>query len=101
MNNLFSKVNAEFLLSAIFLNYIIYFFFDTKIFFTYFIIIILFSFFSLLIKNIKVNLYLVLIIVILSFISLSSPVSDWDGRSIWLFNAKRIFYLRRHKSAIN
>ncbi len=46
----------------------------------------------MLIKNIKVNLYLVLIIVILSFISLSSPVSDWDGRSIWLFNAKRIFY---------
>lgn len=25
-------------------------------------------------------------------ISLGSPVADWDARSIWLFNAKRIFY---------
>ena len=92
MSNLFNKINSEFLLSLIFLNYLIYFFFDTKVFFVYFSIIILFSFFLILFKNSKINLYLVLTIIILSLISLGSPVSDWDGRSIWLFNAKRIFY---------
>lgn len=92
MNKIFNFFNPNLLLSLIFINYIVYFLFDTKILFTYFASIIFIVFFVILYTNLKSKFYIVLIILILSFISLGSPVSDWDSRSIWLFNSKRIFF---------
>ena len=92
MNKFLNYITSELLLSLVFLNYIFYFILDTKFFFAYFSFIILLVFSIILINNVKINFYIVLVIVILSFISLGSPVADWDSRSIWLFNAKRIFY---------
>ncbi len=92
MTKFFNYFNTNLLLSLIFLNYLIYFSFDTKFFFIFFSLSILLTFIFILIKNIKVNFYIVFIIIIISLISLGSPVSDWDSRSIWLFNAKRIFF---------
>ena len=43
-------------------------------------------------ENFKLTPEIFYIIFILSFISLGSPVADWDARSIWLFNSKRIFF---------
>ena len=40
----------------------------------------------------RVNKYLFFLLILLSIISLGSPTIDWDARSIWLFNAKRLFY---------
>ena len=92
MNKFLNYITSELLLSLVFLNYIFYFILDTKFFFSYFSFIILLVFSIILINNVKINFYIVLVIVILSLISLGSPVADWDSRSIWLFNAKRIFY---------
>ena len=92
MNKFLNYITSELLLSLVFLNYIFYFILDTKFFFSYFSFIILLVFSIILINNVKINFYIVLVVVILSFISLGSPVADWDSRSIWLFNAKRIFY---------
>ena len=92
MNKISNIFNSNLLLSLIFINYIIYFAFDTKIFFIYFSSIIFLVFFIILYANLKLKLYIVLTILILSIISLGSPVSDWDARSIWLFNSKRIFF---------
>ena len=92
MNKFLNYITSELLLSLVFLNYIFYFILDTKFFFAYFSFIILLVFSIILINNVKIHFYIVLVIVILSFISLGSPVADWDSRSIWLFNAKRIFY---------
>ncbi len=92
MNKIFNIFNSNLLLSLIFINYIVYFVFDTKFFFTYFASIIFLVFFLILYTNLKSKFYIVLIILILSIISLGSPVSDWDARSIWLFNSKRIFF---------
>ena len=91
MTKFFNYFNIKILILLIFLNYLIYFSFDTKFFFIFFSYSILLTFIFILIKNIKINFYIVLIIIFLSLISLGSPVSDWDSRSIWLFNAKRIF----------
>ena len=92
MNKNLNIINQYFLLSLIFFNYLLYFIFETKIFFPYFAIIILSTFTYLIYKNFKLNPEIFYIIFILSFISLGSPVSDWDSRSIWLFNSKRIFF---------
>jgi len=92
VNKILNIFNSNLLLSLIFINYIIYFAFDTKIFFIYFSSIIFLVFFFILYTNLKLKLYIVLTVLILSIISLGSPVSDWDARSIWLFNSKRIFF---------
>ena len=92
MNKILNIFNSNLLLLLIFINYIIYFVFDTNIFFIYFALIIFLVFFLILYANLKLKLYIVLIVLILSIISLGSPVSDWDARSIWLFNSKRIFF---------
>ena len=92
MNKILDYFNTTLLLSLIFLNYFFYFTLNTKSYFVLFSIIILSTFFIILFKNLKSNLYIVLIIILMLIISLGSPVADWDARSIWLFNAKRIFY---------
>ena len=92
MNKISNIINSNLLLSLIFINYIIYFTFDTNFFFIYFALIIFLVFFVILYVNLKLKLYIVLTVLILSIISLGSPVSDWDARSIWLFNSKRIFF---------
>ena len=92
MNKTLNYFNPSLLLSLIFANYFFYFFLDTKYFFICFASIILLTFFLILYQNLKFNFYIVLIILTLAIVSLGSPVADWDGRSIWLFNAKRIFY---------
>ncbi len=92
MNKNLNIINLNSLLFLIFFNYLLYFIFETKIFFPYFAILILSVFIYLIYKNFKLNPEIFYIIFILSIISLGSPVSDWDSRSIWLFNSKRIFF---------
>jgi len=59
-----------------------------KINFTLFIFFI----FIFLFKNFLDNPFLKIFFLVLVFISLGVPVFEWDPRSIWLFQAKRIFY---------
>ena len=92
VKNIQNKLTINFLFFFIFLNYTIFFFYKEKTFFLYFGIVIVFNFFIILFKNFKNNKVLISIFIIFCFISLSSPVSDWDGRSIWLFNARIIFF---------
>ncbi len=92
MNKNLNIINLNLLLSLIFFNYLLYFIFETRTFFPYFAIVILLVFFYLIYENFKLTPEIFYIIFILSFISLGSPVADWDARSIWLFNSKRIFF---------
>ncbi len=85
-----NNLNIYFLF--IFSNYFVYFFLKEKIFFLFFSIFIILIFLFTIIKNFKENKLIITIYVLLCLISLSSPVADWDARSIWLFNAKIIFY---------
>ena len=83
---------------ALFLNLFIlsnYFFlsinfseFTLKINFIVFLLILTLFYF----KNILENIYLKIFFLVIVFISLGTPLSGWDSRSIWLFHAKRIFY---------
>ena len=43
-------------------------------------------------KNFFENPFLKIFFLFIIFISLGTPVFEWDARSIWLFHAKRIFY---------
>ena len=89
-------INTFFIL--VFINYFSYFLLKEKLFFIFFGILIIVNFLLILLKNFQKNKLLISILVTLCFISLSSPVSDWDGRSIWLFNAKIIFYIDNLKN---
>ena len=53
-----------------------------------FFLTILFFYF----KNILDNPFLKIFFIFIVFISLGSPLFEWDARSIWLFHAKRIFF---------
>ncbi len=92
MNKIFNNINLNLLLLLVFFNYLFYFIFETKFFFNYFAILILLVFVYLIYKNFRLHPEIFYIIFILSVISLGSPVADWDSRSIWLFNSKRIFF---------
>ena len=59
-----------------------------KINFSFFIICLFIFFF----KNFFDNPFLKIFFIFLVFISLGIAASEWDPRSIWLFQAKRIFY---------
>ena len=85
--------NHIILQSLIVINYIIYFLNVNKFFIVINVILILFFFFKTLInKFIHHLLFSKIIIIIYAIISLGSPLTEWDGRSIWLFHAKRVFY---------
>ena len=84
-------INTFFIL--VFINYFSYFLLKEKLFFIFFGTLIIVNFLLILLKNFQKNKILISILVALCLISLSSSVSDWDGRSIWLFNAKIIFYV--------
>lgn len=43
-------------------------------------------------KKISENFFLKVFFILIIFISLGTPLFEWDPRSIWLFHAKRIFY---------
>ena len=101
MNKILDYFDSSLLLLLIFFNYFSYFILDTKSYFIFFAFITLLTFFIILYKNLKINLYIIIIILLMALISLGSPVSDWDGRSIWLFNAKRIFYNHNLSEYIN
>ena len=79
--------------TLVFINYFSYFLLKEKLFFIFFGTLIIVNFLLILLKNFQKNKILISILVALCLISLSSSVSDWDGRSIWLFNAKIIFYV--------
>ncbi len=85
-----NNLNIYFLF--IFSNYFIYFWIKEKLFFLIFSIFIILIFLFTIVKNFKENKLIITIFILLCLISLSSPVADWDARSIWLFNAKIIFY---------
>ena len=55
-----------------------------------FLIFIIFSlyYFFYLEKNIYLNIFILLLILI----SLGTPTIDWDARSIWVFKSKQIFF---------
>ena len=59
-----------------------------KINFIIFLLIVLIFYF----QNFLQNPYLKIFFLLIIFISLGVPASEWDPRSIWLFHAKRIFY---------
>ena len=59
-----------------------------KINFIIFLLIVLIFYF----QNFLQNTYLKIFFLLIIFISLGAPASEWDPRSIWLFHAKRIFY---------
>ena len=59
-----------------------------KINFLLFILFIFIFFF----KNLFDNAYLKFFFIFLVFVSLGVAATEWDPRSIWLFQAKRIFY---------
>ena len=59
-----------------------------KINFIIFLLIVLIFYF----QNFLQNPYLKIFFLLIIFISLGAPASEWDPRSIWLFHAKRIFY---------
>jgi len=101
VNKILDYFNVTLLLLLIFFNYLIYFILDTKSYFIFFSILILSTFLIILFKNLKSNFYIVLILLLMLLISLGSPVADWDARSIWLFNAKRIFYNQNLASYTN
>ena len=84
-----SKILFSFL---IILNYFFYILFNTKFFFPFFFIFIIILFFFLLFKIFFSNRILFYFFIILLIISLGSAVQVWDARSIFMFNAKRIFF---------
>ena len=43
-------------------------------------------------KNFLENSFLKIFFLFIIFISLGTPISDWDPRTTWFFHAKRIFY---------
>ena len=93
VNKFLNKNIINIFFTLVFLNYFFYFLFKEKIFFIFFGSLIVSIFIFILLRHFQKNKLLVSVLMLLCFISLSSPVSDWDGRSIWLFNAKIIFYI--------
>lgn len=59
-----------------------------KINFVFFLLFVFIFYF----KNFLENIFLKIFFLIIIFISLGTPLFEWDPRSIWLFHAKRIFY---------
>ena len=59
-----------------------------KINFLIFLLTVLIFYF----KNFLENPFLKIFFLFIIFISLGTPVFEWDARSIWLFHAKRIFF---------
>jgi len=53
-----------------------------------FLSVIIFYYF----KNFSENIFLKIFFLFIIFISLGTPLYEWDPRSIWLFHAKRIFF---------
>ena len=91
-NSKFISLNKVLFNLAIILNYIIYVIFGTKDFFFIFFIIIILSFLVNLIIVFKSNRVLFFFFLLLLIMSLGSAVQVWDARSIFMFNAKRIFF---------
>ena len=91
-NKFSNKFLVNIFFSLVFINYLTFFLIKEKTFFVFFGFFIIINFVLILLKNYNKNKLLILILLALCLISLSSPVSDWDGRSIWLFNAKIIFF---------
>jgi len=91
-----NRINEKFtvfsLILLVFLNYFFFVIIKTKFFFLLFGILILLNFIFCIYRNFENNKLLITIFCLLCTISLMSPVSDWDARSIWLFNAKIIFF---------
>ena len=85
------NLNVLILLGAIILNHILllapYLTFFAKI---NFLLFIFFSFFYF--SKFRENKILLLFILILLIITLGTPTTAWDARSIWLLKAKLIFY---------
>ena len=92
MSKILRKIEGNHILILVILNYLIYFFFENKFLFPYFSLATIAIFISLLIFNFRSFSYIIILVLIFSLISLGSPVADWDSRSIWLFNAKKIYF---------
>ena len=86
------KLSVFSLILLIFLNYFLLLIIKTNFFFLIFGILILLNFVLCIYLNFKNNKFIITIFCVLCVISLMSPVADWDARSIWLFNAKIIFF---------
>ena len=87
------SIFSVFLISYLTLVFSLNLFFNKVLFspITFLFYIILLS--VLIFKDITKNLTLTkILVIILIFISLSSPTREWDARSIWMFHAKQIFY---------
>lgn len=91
-NQINEKITVFSLILIILLNYLFLLIVKTKLFFFLFGILILLNFIFCIYRNFENNKLIISIFCVLCVISLMSPVSDWDARSIWLFNAKIIFF---------
>jgi hypothetical protein len=74
-------------------NYLLYLINAKTIFIITNCLLILFCLFNVIIDNFNKRIVLTKItILIYIIISIGSPLTEWDARSIWLFHAKRIFF---------
>ena len=88
-----SLLTLNFLQILVFLNFFLYIIEVDKLLLIYNSYLIFFSFFFLIFFRIHKELtFPKLTILTLSIISLSSPLISMDGRGIWMFHAKRIFF---------
>ena len=85
-------IGVLFLQLLIFCNYYFWIFESFQILIIPIICMIFITFFYLIFNTFRENKLLSALIVILTILTLGSPSFHWDARSIWLFNAKKLFY---------
>jgi hypothetical protein len=75
-------------------NYFLYYFnaFNTNIIKIFLILLIFLILIFYIFKPINNNLISKIFIFFILIFSLGIPLNDWDGKYIWMFHAKRIFY---------
>jgi len=79
--------------SLIFFNYLSYFYITPEIIRISLAYIIIFFFLYILFDEYKnKNYFFLFLITTYSIITLGSPIIDWDARSVWIMNAKQLFY---------
>ena len=91
LNILYKKISL--ILSFLILNnYFLLFIYSSELLIKINLIIFFLTIFFFYFKEFKKNLYLKVFFIFLIILTLGTPATGWDPRSIYLFHAKRIFY---------
>jgi len=85
-------IGIFFLQLLIICNYYSWIFEPFQIFIIPIICIIFLTFFLLIFNIYEENRMLSILIIVMIILTVGSPSFHWDARSIWLFNAKKLFY---------